>query len=359
MMKGKDLFSCGAVLALALLTACSKGGQPEPQRHSVVLTQPEVAGETAVRTYSGVVREAEAVNLGFKVAGQISRIYVKEGDYVRRGQLLAQLDDKDYRLGVEALQIQYDQVKDEVARSRMLFEQRSLSANDYEKAEAGLRQLQVQLQGNRNKVAYTRLYAPADGYVQAVNFSPSEMVDAGTAVMTLMDVSQMEVVADIPAEIYQQREQVLDYTCSVSGAGQTAGWPMRLLSLLPRADGNQLYRLRLAFEGKADRSLTAGMNVEVRLRMAVGAEDRGGMTVPLSAVFRDGKQACVWVLRADSTVQRQPVTLNGEVRGDRVLVTAGLKGNERIVRAGVHALQPDEKVKVLEQPAETNVGGLL
>lgn len=359
MMKGKDLFSCGAVFALALLTACSKSGQSEPQRHSVVLTQPEVAGETAVRTYSGVVRETEAVNLGFKVAGQISRIYVKEGDYVRRGQLLAQLDDKDYRLGVEALQIQYDQVKDEVARSRMLFEQRSLSANDYEKAEAGLRQLQVQLQGNRNKVAYARLYAPADGYVQAVNFSPSEMVDAGTAVMTLMDVSQMEVVADIPAEIYQQREQVMDYTCSVSGAGQTAVWPMRLLSLLPRADGNQLYRLRLAFEGKTDRSLTAGMNVEVRLRMAVGAEDRGGMTVPLSAVFRDGNQACVWVFRADSTVQRQPVTLNGEVRGDRVLVTAGLKGNERIVRAGVHALQPGEKVKVLEQPAETNVGGLL
>ena len=136
---------------------------------------------TRVINRPGIVREAHTISLGFKTAGQIERICVKEGDYVRRGQLLAELDNADYRLGVEALQIQYDQLEDEVGRTKQLFDRKSISANDYEKAVAGLRQLGVQLQVNKNKLDYTKLYAPTDGYVQSVNFSPAEMVDAGSA----------------------------------------------------------------------------------------------------------------------------------------------------------------------------------
>lgn len=113
----KDFIPCAALIAFTLLTACKKTEQPETQRRSVLLTQPTHAEKTTVKTYSGRVYEAQTINLGFKVAGQISKIYVQEGDFVRQGQLVAQLDDKDYRLGVEALQIQYDQVKDEVNRS--------------------------------------------------------------------------------------------------------------------------------------------------------------------------------------------------------------------------------------------------
>ncbi|RHP66973.1 efflux RND transporter periplasmic adaptor subunit [Bacteroides sp. OF04-15BH] len=355
----KDFIPCAALIAFTLLTACKKTEQPETQRRSVLLTQPTHAEKTTVKTYSGRVYEAQTINLGFKVAGQISKIYVQEGDFVRQGQLVAQLDDKDYRLGVEALQIQYDQVKDEVNRSRILFEQHSLSANDYEKAEAGLRQLKVQLQSKRNQIAYTRLYAPTDGYVQSVNFSPAEMVDAGTAVLSLMNTSQMEVVTDIPAETYLMRDQVTEYSCHLDGTEQSHEWPMRLLSLLPQADGNQLYRLRLAFDRKPEQTITAGMNIEVRLRIAASSDQENRLTLPLSAIFRNGKQICVWVLRPDSTVEQRPITVADEIRGDRVIVTEGLKGNEQIVRAGVHTLQPGEKVKVLEKPSETNVGGLL
>lgn len=76
---------------------------------------------TRMKCYPGIVREAHTIGLGFKTAGQIERICVKEGDYVRRGQLLAELDAADYRLGVEALQIQYDQLEEEVACARSSF----------------------------------------------------------------------------------------------------------------------------------------------------------------------------------------------------------------------------------------------
>lgn len=344
------------IVVAGVFASCGDAPQGGSTVHSVMVTTPEAMEGTVVKNYSGIVREAHTINLGFKTPGQIERIFVAEGDYVHKGQLLAELDDADYRLGVEALQIQYDQLKDEVGRTEQLYRQKSISANDYEKATAGLRQLGVQLQANKNKLNYTKLYAPTDGYIQAVNFSPAEMVDAGTALFTLLDVSRMEVVADIPVAEYQQRDRFTRYFCQV--AGSEGELPMQLLSLTPKADGNQLYQLRLAFVGQPDKQLTAGMNVEVGIVMA-DTTATTGVVVPLCAVFRDGDTSCVWVLGADSTLVKQQVVLDGSDSRGRAVIREGLTGSEQIVRAGVNALQEGEKVRVIERASKTNVGGLL
>ena len=344
------------IVVAGVFASCGDAPQGGSTVHSVMVTTPEAMEGTVVKNYSGIVREAHTINLGFKTPGQIERILVAEGDYVHKGQLLAELDDADYRLGVEALQIQYDQLKDEVGRTEQLYRQKSISANDYEKATAGLRQLGVQLQANKNKLNYTKLYAPTDGYIQAVNFSPAEMVDAGTALFTLLDVSRMEVVADIPVAEYQQRDRFTRYFSRV--AGSASELPMQLLSLTPKADGNQLYQLRLAFVGQPDKQLTAGMNVEVGIVMA-DTTATTGVVVPLCAVFRDGDTSCVWVLGADSTLVKQQVVLGGSDSRGRAVIREGLTGSEQIVRAGVNALQEGEKVRVIERASKTNVGGLL
>ena len=344
------------IVVAGIFASCGDAPQGGSTVHSVMVTTPEAMEGTVVKNYSGIVREAHTINLGFKTPGQIERILVAEGDYVHKGQLLAELDDADYRLGVEALQIQYDQLKDEVGRTEQLYRQKSISANDYEKATAGLRQLGVQLQANKNKLNYTKLYAPTDGYIQAVNFSPAEMVDAGTALFTLLDVSRMEVVADIPVAEYQQRDRFTRYFSRV--AGSASELPMQLLSLTPKADGNQLYQLRLAFVGQPDKQLTAGMNVEVGIVMA-DTTATTGVVVPLCAVFRDGDTSCVWVLGADSTLVKQQVVLDGSDSRGRAVILEGLTGSEQIVRAGVNALQEGEKVRVIERSSKTNVGGLL
>ena len=346
----------GIALAMALLCSCSGRTVSEPFVQSVGLTRPVALDEKSTHIYSGVVRAAHEVNLGFKTAGQIARIYVSDGDFVRQGQLLAELDDADYRLAVEAIQIQYDQLKDEVERTRRLFEERSVSANDFEKAHAGLRQLGVQLQANRNKLEYTKLYAPTDGYVQAVNFSPAEMVDAGTALLSLLDVSRLEVEVGIPASEYLRRDRFTYFSCRAAGLERVI--PLRLGGITPKADGNQLYNLTLSFAERPDRQLTAGMNVEVGITMS-DTTRAGGFGVPPGAVFMDGDVPCVWVFGADSTIERRRVTLHNLDDEGRVVVVDGLTGDELIVRAGVSALEEGEKVRVIETPGKTNAGGLL
>lgn len=98
------------VILAGMLYACSEPTPKDTAVRNVSLTTPVLLEQIGRKNYPGIVKETHTINLGFKIAGQISHILVKEGDYVKRGQLLARLDDEDYRLGVEALQIQYDQL---------------------------------------------------------------------------------------------------------------------------------------------------------------------------------------------------------------------------------------------------------
>lgn len=347
---------CITIAALALVCACSNGNEKRGFRRSVYLTQPVQVSGNRVKAYSGIVEAAHEINLGFKTAGQISKIHVKEGDYVHKGQLLAELDDADYCLAVEALQVQYDQLVNETKRTKQLFESKSVSANDYEKAIAGLKLLGVQLQTNKNKLKYTRLYAPTDGYIQAVNFSQSEMVDAGTSVFQIMDVSHFEVITDIPIGEYLQRKNFTDFYCRATDGEQKI--PMKLLSITPKADGNQLYRLRLTFEEMPNMKLTAGMNIEIGIDIADNAASPG-FALPFSAVFQKEGKAYVWVLCNDSTVMQRAVTLDQTEVAGHIRVTGGLTGNEQIIRSGGNVLQEGEKVRIIAHPSKTNVGGLL
>ena len=357
-MKRRKLL-CLPALLLCLLCSCSEQKKTSLPIHSVEITTPVPSCKTTTKSYPGIVREAHEISLGFKTAGQIKSIHVKEGDYVSKGELLAELDDEDYKLGVEALQIQYNQLKDEVARTRKLFEQKSVSANDYEKASAGLRQLGVQLQVNKNKLEYTRLYAPENGYIQSVNFSPAEMVDAGTAMFTFLDVSHLEVKTDLPSNTFKNIDNVASYDCMVSSEKESQTYPMDFLSLSPKADGNQLYQLILKFREKPEKQITPGMNIEVRLTINEGNDSKDGFKIPACSIFKSSDNSCVWVLKEDSTIEKRIITIDNNFSGEQVVVTKGLDGTEKIVRAGVNSLQEGEKVTVIEQPEKSNVGGLI
>ena len=348
---------CKWMLMLGLMV-CACGHEKmekEQELHNVYVVSPSDYTPSQERTFAGVVEEKGEIGVGFKTAGQLKTICVKEGQAIRPGQLLAVLDDSDYKLGVEALKIQYDQVKDEVERAKRLFEKKSMSVNDYEKAAAGLRQLGVQLQVNKNKLAYTRLTSPCAGVVESVNFSVGEMVDAGTSVFTVLDMSQKSVTVDIPASLYMQRESIEAITCTSNhNPGET--YPMTMLSIVPKADSNQLYRMKLGFRGGAS-GITPGMNVEVRIEFNSNGEEK--MKIPSSALFRKGEEAYVWTVNADSTVTMSKVEINPLYTGSEVEILSGLSPDAKVVRAGVRMLHEGEKIRIIGKPSKTNVGGML
>lgn len=346
------------LVLMGIMTCCSDKHEKQTL-HSVVLTSPSAIGANTRNSYSGVVQEAHEIALGFKTPGELVRVVVKEGQYIHKGQLIAMLDDADYKLGVESAKVQYEQMKKETERLEKLHNAKSLSDNDYDKAISGLQQLKVQLQANQNKLDYTRLYAPVNGYVKSVNFSLGEMVNVGTPVITLLDLNGLEVELNVPFALYKQRDHIKRIVCHFSG--DTKYIPtMKLLSVIPQSDGTQLYKMRLAFtDTDAAKTVTAGMNVSVDVETKDSEADKKAFTLPMRAVFREKEKSYVWVMNADSTVSKKEIKLNGMDNKGKLIVTSGLNGDEQVVRAGVNSLSEGEKVTVLEQPSKTNVGGLL
>ena len=253
--------------------------------------------------------------------------------------------------------MQYDQMARELRRLERLHSQKSLSDNDYEKARAGLEQLRIQLQTNKNKLDYTRLYAPVDGIIDKVNFDKAEMVNAGTPVVTLLDVSGGEVEVDVPVGVYLAAGGIGGVTCRSAGAG---GRPavMKVLSLTPKADANQLYRLRLGFADGQQRRFAPGMNVEVDIRLT-DSTGASAYSVPARAVFQDSTDAYVWTVGTDGKVHKVKVSVSGVTPDGGIVISSGLNGGERVVRAGVNALRDGEQVRVISEDSPTNVGNLL
>ncbi|MCM1517979.1 MAG: efflux RND transporter periplasmic adaptor subunit [Pseudoflavonifractor sp.] len=353
-MRAKLLLAVGAT---AILCACTSSDGGNRHQRTVRTVRPLVESGITDRHLSGTVTESREISLGFKTAGQINGIYVKEGDYVRKGTLLASLDDVDYAVSAEGLRAQAMQLKSEFERSRKLYEQKSMSLNDYEKIKAAYAQVESQLKSLDNKLAYTRLYAPVNGHIRSVNFSRSEMVDAGTPVFNLLDDSAIEIVVDIPATLYKSIDRIAGIT--VIHDDSPTAIPLQILSVVPKADSNQLFRMKLIPAGRHDRTLTPGTNVDVAIRMGATTDNDETVMIPAHSIMRSNDTTFVWVVGQDSTLRRRDIVISDMNQDGKVAVRRGLDGTEDVVISGVSMLREGDKVKILENPSKSNVGGLL
>jgi len=349
---------CIFILTSALLAGCGNNRRNAEQIvRKVKVETVQLADTVRVKTFSGRVREAAEVNLSFRVAGPIANIAVKEGDYVSAGQLVAQMDTRDYEVQLQVAEAQYEHVKAEAERVIELHRRQSVSTSEYEKAVAGLRMVESQLKHACNQLNDTRLTAPVSGYIQKINFRPQELIDAGMPLGTLLDVSEFQVEADIPASLLLNRDDITDISGIIPIAGEET-IPLRLLSISPRAGQNQLYRMLMGVDMKAQKRLAPGMDMKIHITLR--QNDEPCVCVPLSALFnRDGK-TCVWVYDADAQLVNLREVTTDRLMGDgRILITHGLQQGEQVVVAGVSLLTDQEKVEPMEPVSETNVGGLL
>lgn len=355
-----------AIVAIYMFGSCSKPNSDNADStqpiHNVFIYSP-VNASSSSGNYAATVEEARNISIGFKTAGQITRLLVKEGDKVHAGQLLATLDTVDYALGVRQLRVQYAHQKEEFARKSQMHAAGNLSDNEYERTEAALHQLGLQLALNENKLAYCRLTAPASGVVTKRNFEVSEMVDAGTPVFELMDNNHLEVVVDLPVSAYMRRGSFTSFT-GHSAQNPDRSYTLNMISLTPRADNQQLYRMKLAVAGDAT-GLTPGMNMTVEIDGASGVDDvkatDNKVQVPESAVFNRDGESGVWAYNpGDSTISFVPVTLCSLPSSNGMMtISTSQPLTSPVVRAGVHHLTDGEKVKVIEEESSTNPGNIL
>jgi RND family efflux transporter MFP subunit len=194
--------------------------------------------------FSGIIREDSENNLAFRVAGPIQAIRVKEGSFVKKGDLIAEIDPRDYQIQVDVAQAQYEQVKAETSRVTEMFNRKSIAGIEYDKAVSGEKMVNAQLNHAEHQLADTKLFAPFSGYVQNINFEKGEMINAGMTFATLISLNTYKIEVDIPASLFVRKNDFTAFTCQNNETGDEE-LPLILTSFSMKADNNQLYKLYL------------------------------------------------------------------------------------------------------------------
>ena len=354
-MKGVVLPLLGIVL---LLCACgnNKSGQERTRATVKADTVRDYRGELSV-VYPGKVKAASEVKLSFRVAGPIKNVFPEVGAFVKKGQLLARIDPRDYEIQLSATEAEYKQVKEEAGRVMELYRRGSVPVNDYDKAVSGINQITAKYNAHKNALEDTRLTAPFDGYVQHKYYDAHETVAAGYPVVAMINSNYFDVEIDIPSSDFVRQDQFKEFFCTID-VFPGKEFPLELIEITRKANLNQLYRMRLRLKPVEGLDIAAGMSVNVTISYNPNMDAL--VIMPLSAIFEDNGQASVWVYNpGKQAVEKRPVQLKKLLRTGEVIVSEGLVPGEIVVSAGVHSLKEGMQVELLKPVSKTNVGGLL
>lgn len=343
---------------LCLLASCSDGDKHSSRVPSVKIGTVVANGEKSFLQYPGRVKAAQDIDMAFRVSGTIQNIYVKDGASVKAGQLLADMDPSDYEIQLAATEAKYKQIKAQADRVIALYNDGGSTPNDYDKAVYGLKQIEALYKHHQDELAYTKLYAPFDGFIQKRFFEAHETVGAGMPVLSMLGKGTPEVEINLPAAEYIRRDQFSHFHCTFD-IYPSKVYPLHLIGITHKANANQLYSMRLKLEIGDLPLPSAGMNTMVSVFYSDG--ETSAMQVPTSALLhKDGKSG-VYVYHANTkSVELVDVICVRPLSNGLTLIASDqVKAGDAIVVAGVHAIHDGQEVRPLAPISDTNIGGLL
>ncbi|MBO7570113.1 MAG: efflux RND transporter periplasmic adaptor subunit [Bacteroidaceae bacterium] len=357
-MKKFSYFISIFLMAAAMMSCGHKDASQEDAPIVDVVTVKGV-GEVDATTFTGRTKSASEVNLAFRVAGQIERVLVNEGDYVQKGQVVAVMDARDYQVQVAATQAEYEQVKADAERVMALYAEGNTTASNNDKARYGLQQITQKLANHRNQLADTRLRSTISGYVQTKFHESGETVSAGMPVVSVFGSGDTEVEINISASDFAHIDKFTSFGCRFD-VTRDETFPLTIARVSQEANTSQLYTVRLKFTGDVDhKKITPGMTTMVYAEVS-GNDAAGVVSVPASAVLNINGKTQVYVYDPKSGVVKSRTVMVTRVQRDGTMqIDGGLKSGETIVASGIHHVRDGQKVKILEKPASSNVGGLL
>lgn len=341
-----------AVLALVLVALLSLRGRP---RSVTVATAERAGGGIELLSGSGyVVTGDRYISIGVRVAGRIEKYLVEEGQHVRAGDPLVQLDDRDYQAAVKrteaALQVAQANLglaEAELRRGLGLDSSRVISAQELDVlrnraavARATVSQLEAELEQARVSLDYTTLRAPRDGVVLAKLKEVGEIAVPGGFAGS-GDLVRMANLEDMRAEVDVNeadlgRVRMGGPARVTPDAHPGRSYAAEVVKLYPQVDRQKgTLKVEVAIL-EPDDLLLPDMSARITFlaERPPPGEEIPFVTVPEAAVERAGDDAWVWLV-VEGKALRRPVRLgNGAAPNGRVRVDEGLRGGETVVVGG-------------------------
>lgn len=301
--------------------------------------------ETAVgnvKNYSGTVVEEKGVSVSFTTVGTVQKVLVSVGDKVKKGQLIAVLDDEVMRQSHEAANVSLKQAEDAYGRMKQLKDSNSLAEIQWIEIESKLKQAQAAEAIARKSLSDCMLYAPESGVVADKMVEAGQNVTMGMPVIKLVDIRRVKVKVAVPeTEIADIKEgMTVDVFVTALQKHVSGKVTERGVSANPLTRTYDVY----ALVENETQELLPGMICEVGFHIG---DDYQQMTLPANVLRIDeNNRTFVW-LAVSGKAHKRYVTIDGSTeRG--VVIAGGLQAGDKVISDGSQKVSENTKVEIVK-----------
>jgi len=276
--------------------------------------------------------------------GQVKAIYVKQGDYVRKGQLLLKLDDAVTRRQIDQANVQLNLAKTLYERRKNLWDQKIGTEVELLNAKSNVDNIEKQIELLKEELSMSNVYAEVSGVAERVDIRVGEMFTPASAAMsgiTIVNTSNMKVTANVP-EAYQTK--VKEGT--------------NLVVTLPE-DNNKTLNTKVSVAGKLIDPNSRSFYIEGRIPSASGFRPGqvamvriqdyavpNAITIPINTIQNDEKGKFVMIAATENgkkVAKKKPVTV-GQLYGDTLEVKDGLAAGDVLITDGFQGLYDGQPI---------------
>jgi RND family efflux transporter MFP subunit len=353
MKKFQYYFSSTIILISLFFVGCEseiKDPRLEDKAVSVISVKDASNNE---QSFTGVVRARVESNLGFRVAGKVIHRFVNNGQKVKKGQALMEIDANDISLAlkakeneVKAIEAKYILANKDENRYKELLKVNAISQQAYDQSKATSDSLYAQLEASKaqvnvakNNTRYSILFADADGVIVETLAEPGQVVGIGQTVIKLAHNGAREASIDLPETIRPK----INSKAQAKLFGSDIKMEVYLRQLSDSANAfTRTYEARYVLS-KEMKTAPLGSTVTIYLSTK---NEINSVEVPLSAITDEGKGTGVWIYNDDSsTISFKKVEI-ASLTSETAIIKSGIALNDKIIALGAHFLHEGQKVRL-------------
>lgn len=315
----------------------------------VELAAVEMRDMPAFLTSTATLEPEKSADVLAKTRGQIQKIHVEEGDWVRTGQLLAELDGAEQRAALNEAAARARGLKADLDRLQALFEQQLAAEKDLNKAQTDWEQADAARQAVELDVAYTRITAPYDGQISRRQVDRGQTVSDGTHLFTIADADPLLALVYLPEREVARLEpgQEVVVTSDANEALRLTGTVLRIAPIVDTRTGTVKVTCQVRSD---DEAMRPGSFVRVQVQTGL---HEGVRSIPKRALVAEGSESYVYRAEADSVLKVRVST--GFSDESFIEVVEGLEIGDRVVSVGHGGLKEGTKIRDLSERETSSV----
>ncbi len=296
----------------------------------------------AYQLYNSTIEAENNVDVYNKVSGIIIALKVEEGDFVKKGQLLAKIEEEDYKLEEASARSAYEKAEREYKRSSKMFKDKLLSENDYEQVKYNYEQAKISWQRAKVRLGYTSIVAPISGTISKRNIKNGDFLQMNTRVFSIVDMNSLITRVYIPEkDISNIKVRQQARVTSDALDGKVFNGRIKMIS--PVVDPtNGTVKVTIALSGYKNQ-IKPGMFVKCHI---ITDSHKDTLLVSKKAVIYNGLQSVVF--KVDKGVAHKIVLDLGYQDAEKVeVLNKELKADDKIIVTGQYGLKDKDEVKII------------